>query len=177
MLPDPTTERFQWITRKGIAMTLRKVKPEDVPLLLSASQKFSTGTRYFRFGKIASLDFTAKEIEPLCNPDDEWNAHYIVTHEVSGTEHFVANARYSVQQDRQSCEFAIVVLDQWQHYGVGEVLLEALCEQATKLGIPAIYGLVLPTNLAMQKFMKKCGFQKVHNPNDDLVLRFERRLD
>ena len=157
-------------------MTLRKVKPEDVALLLWASQRFSNGTRYFRFGKLASLDFTAQELEPLCNPDDEGNVHYIVTHEVSGTEHFVANARYMVDTDRQSCEFVIVVLDQWQHHGVGKVLLQALCEQATKQGIPLIYGLVLPTNTAMQKFMKKCGFQKVHNPDDGLVLRFERRL-
>lgn len=177
MLLDPSSKRYQWKTRQGNKMTLRQVKPDDVPLLLWASERFSNGTRYFRFGKLASLDFTAQEIEPLCNPDQEWNAHYIVTHEESGTERFVANARYTVEKDRQSCEFAIVVLDQWHHHGVGELLMQALCEHATAQGLSLIYGLVLPTNSAMQGFMKKCGFQKVHNPNDDLVLRFERRVD
>jgi len=177
MLTDMPSDHIQWITPKGVVMTLRKVKPDDVPLFLWASETFSKGTRYFRFGKMASLNFTAQDIEPLCHPDDEWNAHYIVTHQESGEERFVANARYSLAKDRQSCEFSIVVMDQWQHDGVGKRLLYVLCDHAAKKGIPLIYGLVLPTNVAMQKFMKTCGFSMVPNPENDIVLRFERRLD
>ena len=176
-LLDMPPEHFQWKTPQGVILTLRKVRPDDVPLFLWASETFSKGTRYFRFGKMASLNFTAQDIEPLCHPDDEWNAHYIVTQEESGEERFVANARYSSEKDRQSCEFSIVVMDQWHHHGVGKRLVKVLCEHAAKKGIPLIYGLVLPTNLAMQKFMKKCGFLMVSNPDNDIVLRFERRLD
>ena len=157
-------------------MTLRPVKPQDVPLFLWASKKLSAGSRYFRFGKIAPLNYGAGDIEPLCNPDPKWETHFIVTHEESGRERYAGNARYTIDQDRQSCAFAIVVMDQWQHHGIGEILMNTLCQRATAQGIPLIYGLVLPTNVAMHKFMKKCGFQKTHNPNDDLVLRFERRL-
>lgn len=156
------------MTRDGVPMTLRKVKTEDVPLLLWASENFSTGTRYFRFGKTGSLNFTAQDIEPLCNPDSEWSIQYIVTYEESGVEQFAANARYIVGMDRQSCELTIVVMDQWQHCGIGKRLIQALCEYATGQGIPLIYALVLPTNIAMQKFMQKFGFQNSHNPDDDV---------
>lgn len=125
---------------------------------------------------MAPLNYNAKDIEPLCNPDPKWDAHFIVTHEELGKERFAGNARYTVEEDRQSCAFAIVVMDQWQQHGVGERLMQSLCDQARTQGIPRIYGLVLPTNFAMHKFMKKCGFHKVRNPNDDLVLRFERQL-
>ena len=176
MLIDMPSDLFQWKTRQGVDLTLRKVKPDDVPLFLWASETFSNGTRYFRFGKTASLQFTAQDIEPLCRPDHEWNAHYIVTREELGAERFVANARYTLAKDRQSCEFAIVVMDQWHHHGIGKRLMEVLCDHAVKQGVPLIYGLVLPTNLAMQKFMKKCGFKLVPNPDDAIVLRFERWL-
>ena len=54
--------------------------------------------------------------------------------------------------------------------------MEVLCDRAASKGIPLIYGLVLPTNLAMQTFMKKCGFVMVPNPDDAIVLRFEKWL-
>lgn len=173
---DQLSDALRWTTREGVIMTIRKVKPSDVPLLLWASETFSTGTRYFRFGKNAPLNFTAQDIEPLCNSDPECGSHCIVTYEESGVERFAANARYVIEKDRQSCELTIVVMDQWQHQGVGKRLVQAICEQATQQGIPLIYALVLPTNLSMQKFMKKCGFQKAPNPGDDLVLRYERKL-
>jgi hypothetical protein len=53
---DPPKERIQWMTRDGVAMTLRKVKSDDVPLLLWASENFSTGSDMMCLQRLSRYD-------------------------------------------------------------------------------------------------------------------------
>ena len=60
-------------------------------------------------------------------------AALIATVNENGTEIEIGVARYAMNPDGESCEFALVVADAWQHRGIGSRLMQALMEAAAML--------------------------------------------
>jgi len=79
----------------------------------------------------------------------------------------VAVARFVVNPDYTSCEFAIVINDQWQGKGLGVKLMEALFNAARDKGLDAVEGEVLSSNKTMLAFMRHLGFEIKPHPEDD----------
>jgi acetyltransferase len=75
-----------------------------------------------------------------------------------GKELEAAVARYAMNPDGESCEFAIVVADAWQTKGIGMRLMTMLMEAAKARGYRTMIGEVLADNVPMLRFMKKLGF-------------------
>ena len=60
--------------------------------------------------------------------------------------------------DGESCEFALVVADQWQHKGIGSKLMTELMGAARQRGFRKITGEVLANNAHMLTLMQILGF-------------------
>jgi acetyltransferase len=67
-------------------------------------------------------------------------------------------ARYVLDKDNESAEFAIVVADAWQGRGIGRRLLGKLVEVARRHGIKRLYGDILAMNRPMLELARKLGF-------------------
>ena len=67
-------------------------------------------------------------------------------------------SRYITNPDRASCEFSLVVADDFKGRGLGSRLMLSIMEFAREKGLTEIEGLVLANNPNMLKLMKGLGF-------------------
>lgn len=77
---------------------------------------------------------------------------------VRETERIVGVSRYITNPDQSSCEFSLVVADDYSGKGLGSRLLEAIIDVARDKGLSEIDGLVLSNNADMLKLVKRLGF-------------------
>ncbi len=78
----------------------------------------------------------------------------------------LAVSRYFVNPDNESCEFALVVADNWQGRGIGPIMMERLFDAARAQGLKTMYGEVLANNKGMLKLMARLGFKVEPHPED-----------
>jgi acetyltransferase len=93
-----------------------------------------------------------------------------------GKETQIGVARYVVNPDGDSVEFALAVGDDWQKCGVGRKLMSALIDCARQKGYRAVVGDVLSTNSKMFRLMTSLGFSIHAHPDDTAVKRVVKPL-
>lgn len=86
--------------------------------------------------------------------------------EVVETERVVGVSRYITNPDHSSCEFALVVADDFSGRGLGSRLMLSIMEVARERGLNEIEGLVLANNPGMLKLMRSLGFSVKPFPED-----------
>jgi acetyltransferase len=70
----------------------------------------------------------------------------------------VGVSRYITNPDRATCEFSLVVADDFKGRGLGSRLMLSIMDFAREKGLTDIEGLVLANNPNMLKLMKSLGF-------------------
>ena len=78
--------------------------------------------------------------------------------EIVETERIVGVSRYITNPDQSSCEFSLVVADDFSGKGLGSRLMESIMDVAREKGLAEIEGLVLAKNAGMLKLMRSLGF-------------------
>ncbi|MEJ2622446.1 MAG: GNAT family N-acetyltransferase [Candidatus Thiodiazotropha sp.] len=71
--------------------------------------------------------------------------------------------------DKRSCEFALVVADEWQRQGIGHKLMNHLMEIARDRGLERMEGEVLSNNFKMLDLMKSLYIQVTPYPEDNSI--------
>jgi acetyltransferase len=95
---------------------------------------------------------------------------------VDGRDVELGVARYAINPDGESCEFALVVNDAWQKQGIGHKLMDVLMDVARGRGLRFIEGEVLKSNRPMLKLVGSLGFRIEPHPEDEAVRRISRAL-
>ncbi|MGZ5139145.1 MAG: N-acetyltransferase family protein, partial [Burkholderiales bacterium] len=98
-----------------------------------------------------------------------------VAHE-GNTERIVGEARYVVNPDGKTCEFAIVIADAWHKTGVAGLLMHELIAAAREHGLETMESPVLALNWDMLRFAHGFGFEVRHVPNELSVVQIAKRL-
>jgi acetyltransferase len=70
----------------------------------------------------------------------------------------VGVSRIITNPDQASCEFSLLVADDFAGRGLGSRLMESIIEVAREKGLTEIDGLVLAQNSGMLRLMKSLGF-------------------
>jgi acetyltransferase len=96
--------------------------------------------------------------------------------EIDGKEVELGVARYAINQDGESCEFALVVSDHWHKQGIGHKLMDVLMDVARGKGMKMMEGEVLTINHSMLHLVESLGFHIEPHPEDDGVRRVSRSL-
>ena len=81
-------------------------------------------------------------------------------------ERIVGVSRIVTNPDGTSCEFALVVGDDFAGRGLGTRLMLSIIEAARGMGLQEIMGLILTNNAPMLKLMHSLGFQVAPYPED-----------
>lgn len=171
VLPAPT-----WRGADGSVLSLRPVHPADAERMRAFIEGLSFSARYFRFG-CGEPHFSDAEFRHLCNPDTSVCADFIVVRRKDGRQAAVASARYCMQPDGKSCEFAIAVADDWQGCGLGRQLMQALLTSARRNGLVLIYGKILATNGRMLEFARRSGFDVLTDADNPAIRTVTRSLE
>ena len=88
----------------------------------------------------------------------------------------VGVARYITNPDGESCDFGLVVSDDWQGRGLGRILMQALMDCAAARGLRRIEGQVMAANRGMLQLMERLGFSRRVDPDDSALVLVEREL-
>jgi acetyltransferase len=166
ILPYPARHEQVWPLRGGGQYIVRPIHPDDAHMLQSLVQHLSPESRYFRF--VSSM----RELPPsmlarftLIDYDREMALVAVVKErsanaegEITETERIVGVSRYVTNLDETSCEFSLVVADDFSGKGLGSRLMESIMDVAREKGLAEIEGLVLAKNPGMLKLMKSLGF-------------------
>ncbi|HEX9452575.1 MAG TPA: GNAT family N-acetyltransferase, partial [Burkholderiales bacterium] len=116
--PYPS-ELVQRVTlRDGARVVMRPIRPEDRQIEKEFVQGLSDESRYFRFmSALRELNDTMLNRFTQIDYDQQMALIAVVCENAQETE--IGVARYVVNADGTSCEFAIAVADAWQQRGVG----------------------------------------------------------
>jgi acetyltransferase len=162
----PTRYEQIWPLRGGGEYTVRPIHPDDAQMLQGLVHHLSPESRYFRFVScINELPPSMLARFTLIDYDREMALVAVVKErsastdgEIVETERIVGVSRYITNPDQASCEFSLVVADDFAGRGLGSRLMESIMEVAREKGLAEIDGLVLANNAGMLKLMRGLGF-------------------
>ena len=152
--------------RDGAHVTVRPIRPEDAELEREFVEALSPQSRYYRFfyqlnqlsptmlARFTQVDYDREMA--LVAVADEQHPH--------GHASFVAVARYVINPDAMSGEFAVVVADAWHKRGVARVLMQRLIASAQSRGLTRLDGIVLRENAGMLALATTLGFTLRDDP-------------
>ena len=173
--PYPTHLVTHWQLPDGHDVVIRPIRPEDAELTQAFVKSLSAESRYFRFMDAVS-ELSPAELARLTQIDYTREMAILALTEVDGREVELGVARYAINPDGETCEFALVVNDQWQKQGIGHKLMDVLMDVARGRGLTRMEGEVLKTNRPMLKLVEALGFRVEPHPEDDGVRRISREL-
>ena len=166
ILPYPARHEQEWPLRGGGWYTIRPIHPNDAQMLQGLVKHLSPESRYSRFvssmpelppsmlARFTLIDYdremalvaVVKDRSPATNGD------------IVETKRIVGVSQYVTNLDQTSCEFSLVVADDFAGKGLGSRLMESIMEVAREKGLTEIEGLVLVKNPTMLNLMKSLGF-------------------
>jgi acetyltransferase len=175
-LTGPPQIKESWRLSNGAIVQIRPIESTDATLIRDFVGSLSFETRYLRFmGAVKEL--SAHAIDRLTRVAHRREAALVAVGNRDGANRIVGVARYAMNADDETCDFAIVVADSWQRRGLGSRLLTLLVDTASARGFKRIGGEVLAINKAMTAFVSAHGFSVTLSESDPKSLRVERRLD
>ncbi|MDQ3058869.1 MAG: bifunctional acetate--CoA ligase family protein/GNAT family N-acetyltransferase [Pseudomonadota bacterium] len=174
ILPYPARYEQVWPLRGGGEYTVRPIHPDDASMLQEMMLHLSPESRYFRFvSSIVELPPAMLAKFTLIDYDREMALVAVFKERRSGpkgetieTERIVGVSRYITNPDQSSCEFALVVADDFSGKGLGSRLMLSIMDVAREKGLSEIEGLVLAQNPGMLKLMKSLGYAIKSFPED-----------
>ena len=174
ILPYPSHFQQEWPLRGGGVYTVRPVRPDDASMLQGLVKGLSTESRYFRF--VSSMpELPARMLARFTLIDYDREMALVAVHRERktgpdgafiDTERVIGVSRYVTNPDTKSCEFSLLVADDFAGQGLGSRLMLSIIEFARNKGLAQIEGLILANNGNMLKLMRNLGFQIKHFAED-----------
>ena len=159
----------------GTDIVIRPIRPEDAEIEAKFVRELSSEAKYFRF--MNALQELDQQMLVRFTQIDYHNEMALIAVVPGDTgEEQIGVARYTTNLDKKSCEFALVVSDQWQSKGIAHHLMQNLMEIARDRDLETMQGQVLSNNSRMLELMTSLNF-KIHNdPDDNAIKRVEAQL-
>ncbi len=168
--PYPVRLITRWQLPDGTDLTIRPIRPEDAEIEQEFVRGLSAESKYFRF-----MDTLQELSQPMLvrftQIDYDREMALIAVLEQDNQEKELGACRYVTSADGQSCEFALVVADEWQRKGIGNKLMNCLFNAARAKGIKIMEGEVLATNRSMLELVRRLGFE-VSASEEDVAIKY-----
>ena len=159
------TEAHNLTLRDGTEVAFRFLHPKDADIEQDFIRNLSDESRYLRF-------FTYfKELPPGMLDvftHNEFPRSYavIATVNTDGEETQIGVARYAPTEEDETAEFAVVVADEWQGFGLANGLMHIIILVSALAGYRQLDGIVLQENAPMLGLAEKLGFEIVPGYQD-----------
>jgi GNAT superfamily N-acetyltransferase len=168
---EPTMHQ-QWNEKllDGTPVLIRPIGPQDAERERIYIENLSLESRYFRF--LEGMRTPSPElIKKLTEVDHDRDAAFVALIGEGAQQRQIGVARYSLDADGESCECAVSVSDDFQHRGLGTLLMRHLIEKARARGIKHMYSIDAAENRSMWGFAEHLGFERHRDPDDARLTR------
>jgi acetyltransferase len=158
--------------RDGTMLRIRRLRPEDEPMLHELAAHMSAEDLRLRF-LAAVKGFGAVVAARLSQLDGARELGLLA--ERDGTA--LAMAHLFTDPDKSRAEYAIAVRSDWKGRGLGYLLMVRLINIARQGGIGELVGEVLRENVPMLQMGRKLGFTVAAEPGDPAIVLVRKRLN
>ena len=172
--PYPAHLVSDWQLPDGTDVVIRPIRPEDAELVRDFVAGLSDEARFFRFMHV--LQALSGPMLVRLTQIDYSKEIALVAVTAAAPETELGVARFSLNPDGESCEFAIVLADHATGRGLGQKLLTTLIEVARLRGLRRIGGEVLASNHPMLALAQTLGFGVAPVPDNPDLLSISLRL-
>jgi len=155
--PYPAHLESRWQLADGTDVTIRPIRPEDAGIEQAFVRRLSPESRYFRFMRTLA-ELTPEMLVRFTQIDYDREMAFVACVWSGGQETEVGVARYVTNPDGKSCEFAVVIADEWQGKGLASRLMTELLRVARERGLEVMQGEVLGSNVRMLQLVSGLGF-------------------
>jgi len=157
---------------EGEDVTIRPIRPEDEPKLVTFHERLSERSVYLRYANLMKLEqrVAHERLSRICFIDyDREMALVAERPNADGEDQIIGVGRLTKQPGRNEAEFAMLVIDEFQGEGIGTELLRRLVEVGEAEGLDRITADILQQNRAMQRVCEKLGFDLVRGDGREMV--------
>ena len=167
-MSTPTPDIVAVTLDDGRRVTIRPIRRDDVVRNAAFIDELSPPSKHFLFlGGISKL--SDAELERLCNPDHAHDMAFVALAgdpKTPGGERQVGVCRYAGTDTEAGAEISVAVADDWQHRGLGNLLLRRLIEHARSHGVRRLYSMDAAANEPMRRLARDVGFREQRDPDD-----------
>lgn len=157
MMTDPPSSPSELdaelVLSDGTCCSLRPIRPDDAERLIQFHRHLSQRSTYLRFFTVHPT-LSAKEVERFTIVDYQERLALVVER----NEELIAVGRFDRVIGTPEAEVAFVVADDYQHHGLGSLLLDELARGARVRGITTFVAETLCENKPMLDVFHHSGF-------------------
>jgi acetyltransferase len=161
--------------KTGQTVLLRPIRPEDAQAEKRLVSRLSQRSMYLRF-HAPLRELTVERLVRFTTIDYDREMAFVAIDSSAEQEEIRGVARYTRNPDGTTCEFGVVIEDEWQGRGLGHALMDALESCARERGLTEIIGYVLKENEEMAKLMLGRTYHAERDEDDAGVVRFIKEL-
>ncbi len=141
------------VSDAGTRYHVRPIRPEDAPRLVDFHHHLSPGSIYLRFFSFHP-ELSTAEVERFTRVD--YVHRLALVAEVDDC--LIAVGRFDRKRGETEAEVAFVVADEYQHHGIGTLLLDELVKAARERGMTTFRAETLCENRTMLDVFHHAGF-------------------
>jgi GNAT superfamily N-acetyltransferase len=138
---------------EGLRYHLRPIRPDDAPRLVAFHQQLSPQSVYMRFFTFHPT-LSDSEVARFTTVDYVDRLALVAT----VGDRLIAVGRFDRAPGETEAEVAFVVADEYQHHGIGTLLLDELARAARQRGVETFKADTLAENSAMLDVFRHAGF-------------------
>jgi len=177
--PYPDQYSEPWKLKDGTPVVIRPIRPEDEPTMVKFHESLSDRSVHFRYFHMIHLSQRVAHERLARHCFIDYDREMVLVAErrdPMGEREIIAVARLTKQHKAQEAEFAMILSDAFQGFGLGTELLRRLVVIARDEKIALLTGNILPENQAMQRLCRKLGFEVAYDQEEGVV-RAEIKLN
>ena len=172
--PYPAQYAGDWTMKDGTPVNIRPIRPEDEPLIIKFHEKLSERSVYLRYFQPLKLSTrTAHErLTRICFIDFDREMALVAQHRdhsADGEQRILGVTRLSKIHGTDSAEWAVIILDEFQHRGLGTELMRRSIDVARAEKLKTVVCNILPENFEMRAVCQRLGFKLQHELEDNVV--------
>ena len=164
-------EQFASLLADGTPVLIRPLRKEDRELEEDFIMRLSPDSRRFRFMGDFKQPGSAL-MDQLMDVDLRDKKAFVAVVDEGGEQREIGVSRYASEPDGKRCECAITVADEWQHRGLGTLLMEHLIAIARKNGFLQLFSIDSCSNEHMRDLADHLGFTRSDDPSDETLVRY-----
>ena len=158
MADYPREREQQHTLADGRRVTIRPIRPEDDEAAKAFFDRLGPQARRLRFMKWLRPVNRAL-VHTFTHVDYVHRMAFVCEVPADGARQIVGEARYAAVPHSSSCDFAVVIADDWHGSGIARLLMLALMDHARAQGFERMESIVLRENRDMVRFARALGFE------------------
>jgi GNAT superfamily N-acetyltransferase len=156
-------------------ITIRPMTSDDSKQEADFVRDLSFQSKHDRFFE-GVKELSPNMLKKLCDIDGKNVMAFIATIQDMDKEKQIGVSRYATGTLENESEIAVTVADDWQHQGIGKLLMKPLLEYAKNNGIKKLYSIDLASNVAMHHLADDFGMTARRDPDDAQLVKYSLLL-